>query len=174
MKIGIISDTHDNVPNIKSAIRYFNSAGVETLLHCGDFVAPFALLPLRELVCKKLYLVFGNNDGEVKGIKELAAENGWQLGRPPMELELGGKKIVLLHEPDPLKALRENGKHDLICYGHTHRPTVEKENGRLVINPGEGGGWTSGRATFAIADLKTMEAEILVIGKSGDSISLDG
>jgi len=51
---------------------------------------------------------------------------------------------------------------------------VEKENGRLIINPGEGGGWTSGRPTLAVADLETMEAEIRTIGKTGDSIFLDG
>jgi hypothetical protein len=174
MKVGIISDTHDNVPNIQSAVGYFNLAGIQALLHCGDFVAPFALMPLKELECKKLYLVFGNNDGEVKGIEGLAAEHRWTIARPPMELELYGRKIALLHEPDPLKNFREKGEHHLIVYGHTHRPLVEKGNGRLVINPGEGGGWTTGTPTFAVADLETMEAEILTIGKTGDSLSLDG
>lgn len=174
MKIGIISDSHDNVPNIQSAISYFNSVGVEAVLHCGDFVSPFSLLPFTELECEKLYLIFGNNDGEKHGIKEMAEENGWTIGKPPMELELHGRKIVMLHEPDALKSLRAGGEHKVIVYGHTHRPVVEKDNGRLIINPGEGGGWTSGRPTLAIADLETMEAEIRTIEKIGDSLPLDG
>ena len=174
MKIGIISDSHDNVPNIKSAITYFNSLSVGAVLHCGDFVSPFSLLPFTELDCKKLYLVFGNNDGEKLGIKELAQENGWVIGTPPMELELHHRKIVMLHEPDALKSLRASGGHQVIAYGHTHRPVVEKENGGLIINPGESGGWTSGNPTLGIVDLETMEAEILAIEKVGDSLSLDG
>ena len=174
MKIGIISDSHDNVPNVQSAVSYFNSLSVGAVLHCGDFVSPFSLLPFTELECEKLYLVFGNNDGEKHGIKELAQENGWTIGTPPMELELHGRKIVMLHEPDALKSFRAGGEHQVIVYGHTHRPVVEKENGSLIINPGESGGWTSGIETLAIADLETMEAEIRVIGKSADSLSLDG
>ena len=165
MKIGIISDSHDNVPNIKSAVSYFNSEDVSAVLNCGDFVSPFSLFPFNELECEKLYLVFGNNDGEKHGINELAAQKGWTIGKPPMELELHGRKIAMLHEPDALKSLRAGGKHHVIAYGHTHRPVVEKENGRLIINPGESGGWTSGKPTLAIADLETMEAEIRVIGK---------
>ncbi len=163
MKIGIISDSHDNVPNVQSAVGYFNSVGVEAVLHCGDFVSPFSLFPFTGLKCGKLYMVFGNNDGEKLGIKELAAQNRWTLGKPPMELEIHGKKVVMLHEPDALNNLRAGGEHRVIAYGHTHRPVVEKENGRLIINPGEGGGWTSGRPTLAVADLETMEAEIRAI-----------
>ena len=173
MKVGIISDSHDNVPNVQSAVRYFNSIGVEAVLHCGDFVSPFSLFPFTELKCEKLYMVFGNNDGEKRGIKELAQANRWIIGKPPMELEIHGKKIVMLHEPDALKNLRGGDRH-VIVYGHTHRPVVEKENGRLIINPGEGGGWTSGRPTLAVADLETMEAEIRAIEKTGDSLPLDG
>ena len=174
MKIGIISDSHDNVPTIKSAVSYFNSLAVGAVLHCGDFVSPFSLLPFKKLECEKFYLVFGNNDGEKEGIHELAQENGWTIGKPPMEVELYGKKIVMLHQPDALKSLRASGKHQVIAYGHTHRPVVEKQNGSLIINPGESGGWTSGRETLAIADLETMEAEIRSIERVGDSLSLDG
>ncbi|MFQ5432625.1 MAG: metallophosphoesterase [Nitrospinota bacterium] len=174
MKVGIISDSHDNVPNIQSAVGYFNSVGVAAVLHCGDFVSPFSLFPFTGLECEKLYMVFGNNDGEKQGIKELAAQNGWLIGKPPMELELHGRKIVMLHEPDALGSFRASGRHQVIAYGHTHRPVVKKENGVLIINPGEGGGWTSGRSTVAVADLAAMEAEIRTIEKTGDSISLDG
>jgi len=35
MKIGIISDTHDNLPQIKKAVEIFNREKVELVLHAG-------------------------------------------------------------------------------------------------------------------------------------------
>ncbi|MEO0083560.1 MAG: YfcE family phosphodiesterase, partial [candidate division WOR-3 bacterium] len=61
--IGIISDTHDNLPNIKRAVKIFNQRKVSLVIHCGDFVAPFTLLTFKELQCP-LTGVFGNCDGE--------------------------------------------------------------------------------------------------------------
>lgn len=168
MKIGVISDTHDNVPKIEAAVRYFNRIGVEAVLHCGDFVAPFALLPFKEL-SPKLYLVYGNNDGEKKGLSALAAANGWTLGNAPMEVELGGKKIAMLHEPDRLEDLRRAGRHDLLLYGHTHKPRALHDNGRLALNPGEAGGWLSGKATLAVVELETMAVTFHVIGETGET-----
>jgi putative phosphoesterase len=36
--IGIISDTHDNLPAIKRAVDLFNEKNVDLVLHAGDFV----------------------------------------------------------------------------------------------------------------------------------------
>ena len=163
MKIGVISDTHDNVPKIEAAVCFFNNAGVEAVLHCGDFVAPFALLPFKKL-WPKLYLVYGNNDGEKKGLRALAAEHGWTLGPMPMEVELGGRKVAMLHEPDRLEDLRRAARHDIIVYGHTHKPRASHDGGRLALNPGEGGGWLSGKATLAVVDLETLAVAFHEIG----------
>ena len=39
MKIGIMSDSHDNMPKIAAAVKCFNEAGVEHVVHAGDFAA---------------------------------------------------------------------------------------------------------------------------------------
>lgn len=46
MKIGIISDTHDQVEKIKKAISIFNKEKVFLVYHLGDFCSPFSLIPL--------------------------------------------------------------------------------------------------------------------------------
>jgi len=163
MKLGIISDTHDNVPKVKAAVELFNTEGVEAVVHCGDFIAPFAILPYKDLACGKFFGVFGNNDGEKKGLGQIAQTNNWQIEPGPFKLAIGGKKITLIHEPDLLEELISKGESDIIAYGHLHRPKIEDENGTLVINPGEGGGWTSSNATLAIIDLKTMQTDILTL-----------
>jgi len=59
--------------------------------------------------------------------------------------------------PSP-RALIASGEYDLIVYGRTHQ--VDIRQGRpLVVNPGECGGWLTGRSTVATVDLETMKPE---------------
>lgn len=160
MKIGIISDSHDNVPVIKAAVDLFNSEGVGVVLHCGDFVAPFALLPFKLLNCQKLVAVFGNCDGEKKGLKKVADENGWTLEAGPFEFELVGRKVVIMHNPDPLEEFLSRGGHDLMCYGHLHKIVTEKKNGAWVINPGEAGGWLTKKSSVVVMDFETFKPTV--------------
>ena len=39
MKIGIIADTHDNLPAIRLAVDFFNKSDVDAVFHCGDIAA---------------------------------------------------------------------------------------------------------------------------------------
>ncbi|HDZ14270.1 MAG TPA: YfcE family phosphodiesterase, partial [Pricia sp.] len=36
MKIGIVADSHDNVPAIKKAVEYFNKSNISFVIHAGD------------------------------------------------------------------------------------------------------------------------------------------
>jgi hypothetical protein len=158
MRIGVISDTHDNLPLLRRALARFREAGVELVLHAGDFVSPFMAMPFQEAGLR-LVGVFGNNDGDKLYLRECFSSVG-EIHFGPHELELFGRKIVLMHEPRTLSALIVSGNYDLVIYGHTHQ--VDVRGGHpLVLNPGEGGGWLSGRATCALVDLGELSAEIL-------------
>jgi predicted phosphodiesterase len=52
-------------------------------------------------------------------------------------------------------------EYDLIIYGHTHKPDIRRERRTLAINPGETGGWLTGKSTVALFDPATREAEII-------------
>jgi putative phosphoesterase len=158
MKIGIMSDSHDNVPAISKAVALFNDAEVHLVVHAGDLVSPFVSIPLKNLRVE-FTAVFGNNDGERIG---LAQTFKGRIHRPPHELQFGGKKILLMHEPDNLDLLAETGHYDAIIYGHTHIAQVRK--GRtLVINPGECGGWLKGKRTVALWNLATGDVQVMPI-----------
>jgi len=157
MQIGIISDTHDNVPMIKEAVRIFNEKKVGLVIHAGDYIAPFAVIPLRGLECQYVG-VFGNNDGEKLGLNKISQG---RLKVAPHSIDLDGKKILILHEQGELAALIKSQIYDIVIYGHTHKPVIEKHGKTLVINPGECGGWLSGKSTIALADLDQMTAEII-------------
>jgi len=59
MKIGIISDTHDDIDNIKKAVKIFKDKGIKTVIHLGDIVAPPAIKFFKGF---KLIGIFGNNE----------------------------------------------------------------------------------------------------------------
>jgi putative phosphoesterase len=65
MKIGIISDTHDNIENILKAVKEFNNRNVEIVLHAGDFVSPIAVESFAGI---KLIGILGNNDTDIPGL----------------------------------------------------------------------------------------------------------
>jgi hypothetical protein len=157
--LGVISDTHDRTPLIRKAVELFNDRKVAAVLHCGDFVAPFSLIPFKELKCP-FYAVFGNNDGEREGLKNTFAANGWSLNERPWSFELSGYKIAILHEPAPLQKLIAEGAHDLIVYGHTHESHFEKKEKTMLVNPGEMCGWVKGFSTIAIVDMAKRECVI--------------
>jgi len=154
MKIGVLSDTHDNLAAIAAALRRFEQAGVEVLLHGGDYCAPFAL---KRLLQARIPFegIFGNCDGEREGLAKLLPS----LSDGPRRLALGGKKICLIH--NRLRLSHEDFEAaDIVVFGHTHEPKVERQEGRLVLNPGECGGWLSGRCTVAILDTQSLAADI--------------
>ena len=65
MKIGIISDTHDNIDNILKSVREFNNRQVDLVLHAGDFVSPIAVESFAGI---KLVGILGNNDTDIRGL----------------------------------------------------------------------------------------------------------
>jgi len=159
MKIGAISDTHDNVTKILQAVDFFNKQEeLEVVLHAGDFVSPFAVAALAGLKCR-LVAVFGNNEGEKIGV----AKNFEGLGDLYMNfasIEVGNRKIAIAHYPELAEALAKGDGFDIVVYGHTHEIDIHKDRQTLVINPGECGSWLTGKSTIATIDLETLEAEI--------------
>jgi uncharacterized protein len=158
MRLGIIADTHDNMPLIKRACELFNSREVEMVLHCGDYVAPFALNPLHQILKCDYLGVFGNNDGEQKGLQRIAQG---RIHPSPFVFTIGIWQVLVAHElPDP-EEVAAGQAYRMKAYGHTHRPEIKQQGETLIVNPGECGGWLFGLSTVAIADLDTLEAEII-------------
>ncbi|SPQ01404.1 Phosphodiesterase [Candidatus Sulfobium mesophilum] len=159
MLIGTISDTHDNMPQIKKAVDFFNKRKVEHVVHAGDFTSPFTFRILKGLKCR-FTGIFGNNDGDKLLLQKMSEG---RLFNQPHIFELAGKKIILMHEHHTADALADSGHYDIVIYGHTHKPDVRKVKNTLVINPGEAGSWLYDKSTIAIADLSDMTAEIILL-----------
>lgn len=166
MKIGIMADSHENMPMIAKAIEYFNQSKVDLVLHAGDIISPITCKEFKNLN-SKLIAVFGNNDGEKFLLRKRFDELGMEIYSAPHQLTIVEKKILLYHIPDFLDDLIKSESYDVIIYGHTHTIDVRK-NKTLVINPGECGGWLYGKCTIGILKLPECEVEIVNLeDKSG-------
>ncbi len=157
MHIGVMSDSHDNLPKIKKAVAFFNVNSVEIVIHAGDIVSPFAAKELL-LLRAKLIIVYGNNDGERLGLSRMLGD---KIHLAPYQIKVAEKKILICHEPYALQALIDSKAYAGIIYGHTHEIDVRQENGVVVINPGECGGWLNDRSTIALWNIETHEVEII-------------
>ncbi len=158
MKVGIMSDSHDNLSAIGKAVSVFNDAEVSLVIHAGDLVAPFVSKPLMGLSAE-FTAVFGNNDGERFGLAHVFEG---KIHRAPHLMRYHEKNILIMHEPDNLGALVDSDHFDLIVYGHTHDVDVKREK-TLVINPGECGGWLRGKRTVALWDVESNDVEIVPV-----------
>ncbi|MEB3851326.1 MAG: YfcE family phosphodiesterase [Desulfurococcales archaeon] len=172
MFVGVISDTHDNVALARAAVRALVNAGAEAVIHLGDIVAPFTLRAIAAELNGKasLYAIYGNNCGEKMGLRRVAEKLGVRLEEPPLELELGGRRLLLVHgwgSPEATRrivhALARSGEWDAVLYGHTHEVEVSYTRGVLVLNPGEASGVLTGRPTAALLDLGTLRARVVEV-----------
>jgi hypothetical protein len=124
--VGLVSDTHGLVrPEIFTAL-----GGVELILHAGDVGGQSILVELATIA--PVRAVFGNTDSP--------GEPGLD-GRLLVEIEGVSIHVSHGHEvgaPTPQKLLARYTA-DVIVYGHTHKPLVERFGPRLVVNPGAAG-----------------------------------
>jgi uncharacterized protein len=126
MLVGLVSDTHGLVrPEIFTAL-----AGVDLILHAGDVGGQGVLDELSAIA--PVQAVYGNTDAP--GDPNLRAR---------FSIDIEGLSIHLSHghelgSPTPEKLLARYSA-DVIVFGHTHKPLVERTGARLVINPGAAG-----------------------------------
>ncbi len=159
MRVGVISDTHDRLPTFQRAVALFRRLRVDAILHAGDYVAPFAAkLIAPDALSIPLHCIYGNNDGERAGLKQVLPN----IVDGPLRLELGGRTIVMHHFIDWLKPADTAGA-DVVITGHTHEVVNEQRDGQLILNPGECCGWLTERCTVATLDLDTLKAEVVEV-----------
>ncbi|AIY90919.1 metallophosphoesterase [Geoglobus acetivorans] len=143
MKFVAFSDTHDSIDAINDLISEIKNEKVDFFVHAGDVISPFALRRFSEI--EKLYIAFGNNDGDRSKLTEIALEMGWVSGEV-----VYAEGIAVYHGTNPglLKILEK--KYDIVVTGHTHEARIVRDGSKLVINPGESCGYLTGKRSYAI------------------------
>jgi len=159
MQIGIVSDTHDDLAAAEAAVALFEREGVDAVVHCGDFVAPFSVTPFDVSDDPDVddglnagdgtdagfdfYAVRGNNDGEW-AVESTVDAFGTYLGEAGT-LSFGdgseagdGVSVAVTHGTSGVvvDALVDCGDYDYVFHGHTHAHGVEERDGTVRVNPG--------------------------------------
>lgn len=157
MKIGIISDTHDDMHAIRKAVEFFNEQGVTHVIHAGDLISPFTFEVFGDLSAQFIG-IYGNNDGDWLLLRE---KSRGSIHTQPHLFTVHGKRVVVVHEPGIVSALADSGHFDLVVYGHLHDPEIRRVKDTLVVNPGKAARLHKGASTLALLDTASMEAEII-------------
>ncbi|GEM_PF-459625 len=136
--VGVISDSHDHLPNLRRALKELKAAGVTAIFHCGDLISPFVT---RELGTAGLpvHTVFGNNDADrflAEKVRSQQAGNVTHHGEFGF-VEIDGHRIGLTHYKEYARGLAASGQCDAAFFGHTHQYYEERIGRALVLNPGE-------------------------------------
>ena len=169
MKLGVMADTHNNIPVIKSVVALFNEIGVSLVVHEGDFRSPWAIEPLADLNCLVVG-VFGNNDlRRERGITEAFEGIGTVApsSHDHASVTHKSRKIAVTHYPWVAIPIAESGTRDIVIYGHTHRinhqvytHTDSEKRETLLLNPGAAGSKRASCNTAAIVDLETLFTKV--------------
>jgi len=150
-KISLLSDSHDNIVNIKKVVKISNDRECSHIFHLGDIVSPLSAKALSGFK-GELEVVFGNCDGDKIELQKTINNSGGSISKPPLKLVLNKKIFILMHEPFLLEEIIMSKEPDFIFFGHTHENYFRREEKTVIINPGETAG-IKNKPTFYILDI---------------------
>ncbi len=175
MKIGIISDLHDNLRHLDLVAAELKKLGIELLIFCGDFDSPFSMRGFLQFHCP-VKAILGNADPDIQKF-QYQLQNLEVL--KPLELDIKHRfqdftqdncRIGVIHNDDKAltQALIDSQLYDLLCIGHTHTAEIKSQGKTTIVNPGSLVGWKleQGGAvaiTYASFDTITKEAKLYQI-----------
>ena len=153
MKVGIISDTHDQITRIAEAVTVFQKHEIHHVFHCGDVTSLASIQWFCEF---QISLSYGNCDvltGEMHQFLKACNSNnqtGYQV-----ETELFGKRLGMTHShlPEVLDKMVETHAYDYLFFGHTHIRSSRLNGKTRLINPGAAGGLMKQTPSVCILDL---------------------
>jgi putative phosphoesterase len=168
VKICIVSDSHDRADALAAAVRQAGEQGAEAVIHCGDLIGT-QTLGLALKVGLPMHVIHGNNLGDPVSLSRWARDSKGQLSYhgPDARLELGGKRIFVVHYPEYGYAMACTGDWQLVCCGHSHEAGVQqvrsvKGTTSWLVNPGTVAGLAA-PSTWILGDLDAMSFDTRVL-----------
>lgn len=163
MRVGILSDTHDQVSRTAAAVALLVNAGAEALIHCGDITVPQVVY---EVTGPPSYFVFGNCDEDLDELRRAIASVGGTCLEDGGVVTFGGRKIAVTHGHLEREILRLEGlRPDYFLSGHTHALADFRRGPIRWINPGalhRAKPWT-----VALLDLESDQLRVINVSESG-------
>lgn len=169
MKVCIVSDSHDRADALAQAVHEAKAAGAEAVIHCGDLIGAQTVKPALAAGLP-VHLIHGNNVGDTQALhfQSRRSDGLLQYHGADARLELGGRRVFVVHYDDYGFAMACTGQWDLVCCGHSHKAEARKvrtvqDTESWLVNPGTVAG-LSAPATWVLADLVAMRFEVRELG----------
>ncbi|MCI9616202.1 MAG: metallophosphoesterase [Dorea sp.] len=127
MRILIVSDTHKSHRNLEQVLERVRP--IDMMLHLGDteggedYITALADCPV--------HIIRGNNDF----FSDLPREDEFEAEGHHIFMTHGHSYYVALGEERLKEEARQRGA-DIVMYGHTHRPSLTREEDLIILNPG--------------------------------------
>jgi uncharacterized protein len=155
MKLGVLSDIHDNIPALSAALHALSDC--ELLFCCGDLCSPFIIDQLARGFWRPIHIVFGNNDADLFRITAKQRIYPQVILHGEMcELNIEGRRIAMNHFNQIGLALVQGQQYDTVFFGHNHTQQVEMIGRTLALNPGCVFGFRFDEETRPIACASTV------------------
>jgi len=191
MKVGVVSDVHNNVDALTYALDYLRDC--DLVLNLGDLVSDYHVDPrILELAREReVVSIVGNHEksillhpgSQIRGA--LSADTLEFLRELPAsrEIDLDGRRVHVAHgspwdgpndyrcvyviERDrrSLTRVADSTQADVVLLGHTHRAMAVRAQDTLVVNPGSCGEARDAaqRLTFARLDGASGTASVYIV-----------
>jgi putative phosphoesterase len=158
MRIGVVSDTHNNLKNVRRIVELFNAAAVDRVIHTGDITQAKTIEVFAQLEVP-MSGVFGNNDQERPSLEAAIERFGFDFCEPPFEVVWDDREIIVVH--DPLEFNGHLAGQAIALHGHTHRYRCEQTSEQLIFNPGECAGMMKGLNAIGVLDTTDLTTELI-------------
>lgn len=174
MKIGVISDTHGCLDQMRKVINdMVKTHHIDTLIHLGDDSSD-----IESVSTLSLNVVY------VPGLFETRYHDPNVPNRVIKEFE--DVPFLLTHTPsrdkhdlegdmDPIEAI-EDGDVKVVLHGHTHAWKIAEEKGVIVINPGHLAEKKSTASkgfepTYAVLEVTSRKLDVKILSLSGEPLT---
>lgn len=126
MKVLIVSDTHKKNENYFRVVKKLNP---DMVIHCGD--AEGSEYALTQAADCPVEIVLGNNDF----FSDLPRERMLDIGSYKVWVVHGHNYYVSMGNERLKREAAARGA-DIVMYGHTHKPVVDRDKSVTAVNPG--------------------------------------
>lgn len=127
MRILVVSDTHSRNENYLKVIAGIGR--LDMVIHLGDVEG--SEYTIKEAAGCQVEMVSGNNDF----FSDLPSEKTLQIGKYRVMITHGHRYYIGMGNEMLKQEAIANGA-DIVMYGHTHKPVIEREKDIIAINPG--------------------------------------
>jgi len=134
MKIGVISDSHGQLDNVREAgVFLANELHVDLIVHLGDDEDDAQVIEDLGPEVVAVPGVFSDRYQDAATVNRLRLD--FDTWRALITHTPDRHRSDLPGDPDPEMLVR-NREVDIVLHGHTHIPSILERNGVVIVNPG--------------------------------------